>query len=46
MAIGLLFVVTHHRTIGLLIVIAGAVGGFAVRAWLMIRSQQGPRPLP
>jgi hypothetical protein len=45
MAIGLLLVVAHHRSVGLIIIVAGAVGGFLVRAWLMIRSQQGPRPL-
>jgi O-antigen/teichoic acid export membrane protein len=42
--IGVLLVVTHHHTLGLVVVVFGAVVGFAVRAWLVIRSQQSRRP--
>jgi hypothetical protein len=46
MVVGVVLALTHHRSIGLVLVVVGAVGGFAVRARLMIRSQQGPRTRP
>jgi hypothetical protein len=42
--VGVILARSHHRTIGVVLIVVGAVGGFAVRAWLMIRDQQGRRP--
>jgi hypothetical protein len=41
--VGVVFDLAHHRTIGIILVVIGAVGGFFLRAGLMLRSQQGPR---
>jgi hypothetical protein len=40
--VGLLLIAHHHSSIGVALVVVGAIGGFAVRARLVIRSQQGP----
>jgi hypothetical protein len=42
--VGVFLARSHHRTLGVVLIVVGAIGGFAVRAWLMIRDQQGPRP--
>ena len=44
MVVGLLLAINHHRTIGVVLIAVGAMAGFAVRAQLVLRSQQGPRP--
>jgi hypothetical protein len=45
-AVGIVLILTHHRTLGTILVGIGAIGGFAVRAWLVWRTQQGPRSQP
>jgi uncharacterized membrane protein len=42
--IGVVLAGSHHRTLGVILIVVGAVGGLAVRAWLMLRDQQGRRP--
>jgi hypothetical protein len=44
MVIGVILVVTHHRTPGIIVFVIGVIGGFAVRARLLFRAQQGRRP--
>ena len=44
MVIGVILALAHHRTAGFIVVAIGAVGGFVVRARIMIRSQVGRRP--
>ena len=38
--VGVVLVLVHHRTIGVILVVIGAVGGFFLRAALMLRSQR------
>lgn len=46
MGVGILLVVTHHRTIGIVVFVIGAVGGFGLRARLVMRAQHERRPPP
>jgi uncharacterized membrane protein len=39
--VGLVLIVLHHRAIGVVILVIGAVGGFLFRMRLMWRHQQG-----
>jgi hypothetical protein len=39
--VGLVLIVLHHRAIGVVILVIGAVGGFLFRMRLMWRAQQG-----
>jgi len=43
MLVGALLAVEHHRTAGIVVFAVGAVGGFAVRARLMVRRQRGQK---
>jgi hypothetical protein len=43
--VGIGLFVEHHRTIGVVIVGIGVIGGFGLRAWLMLRDQQRRRLL-
>ncbi len=42
--LGVILDLAHHRTIGIVLVVIGAVGGFFLRTALMYRNQQGRRP--
>jgi hypothetical protein len=38
--VGILLIVEHHRSLGFVLVMVGLLGGFGVRAWLMLRDQR------
>jgi hypothetical protein len=44
--IGVVLVLTGHRTVGLVIIAVGALGGLVVRMRLVTRAQQQRRPPP